>query len=167
MGNMPEKERRDVSPQALLAQCSQKSSEIDKIQADITSLQGLYARAKDVVDAKSPILAQIDQLSAAIMAQSRLVTNDIRKMKALPASQDEMVVAQLNRVNRKMLDTVQTYQKADSDFKKQLRAQMERQYRIVKPDATDGEVREALEEPNTRIFSQAVCFLKHSQADRY
>ena len=50
----------------------------------------------------------------------------------------------------------------DSTFRKKLQEQMARQYRIVRPEASEAEVREAVEDTsNQQVFSQALL-----QSDR-
>jgi len=44
----------------------------------------------------------------------------------------------------------------EAEFRRDSQAAAERQYRIVKPDATEEEVREACADPDTPIFQQAL-----------
>lgn len=64
---------------------------------------------------------------------------------------------QVGKVDRKLKSAINEYQQVESDFRKKLSEQMARQYRIVKPEATDEEVRAAIEDTsNNQVFSQAV-----------
>ena len=75
----------------------------------------------------------------------------------MKASGDPRNAPQVGRVDRKLKAAINEYQQNESEFRKKLGAQMERQYRIVRPDASEQEVREAVEDTsNNQVFSQAV-----------
>ena len=60
-------------------------------------------------------------------------------------------------MERKLKAAIQEYQQVDKDYRRNLGAQLERQYRIVNPNATEQEVRTAVEDTsNNQIFEQAV-----------
>jgi len=59
-------------------------------------------------------------------------------------------------VDRKVKSSMNKYQQLDSEFRKQLQEQIARDYRIVRPDASDAEVNEAVQDSNPAVFSQAL-----------
>lgn len=65
---------------------------------------------------------------------------------------------------RKFMDQMAEYQEVQTKFKNKFRERVERQYRIVKPEATQEEIQEALESGNTQIFAKEILNQRHSQA---
>jgi syntaxin 1B/2/3 len=51
---------------------------------------------------------------------------------------------------------INQFQQQGSSYSKKQEERIIREYRVVRPDASDAEVREAIEDPNTQVFSQAV-----------
>lgn len=70
-------------------------------------------------------------------------------------------VDQAESLRNKFLDLIQKYRLTESNNREQTRVQAERQYRIVKPDATDEEVHAVVEDgsSNQQIFQQALMQL--------
>lgn len=57
----------------------------------------------------------------------------------------------------KFVEAIQNYQQVEQQYRTRYKQRMERQYKIVKPDATLEEVRAVVNDPNSdQIFSQAV-----------
>jgi len=67
-------------------------------------------------------------------------------------------------LTRKFLDLMAEYQEVQTKFKNKFRERVERQYRIVKPDATNEEIEEALESGNTQVFAQELLNKRHEDA---
>lgn len=88
-------------------------------------------------------------------------------------------------LTRKFLDLMAEYQEVQTKFKNKFRERVERQYRIgnifirnweyqlpnfrilfslVKPEATQEEIEEALESGNTQVFAKEILNQRHSQA---
>jgi len=67
-------------------------------------------------------------------------------------------------LTRKFLDLMAEYQEVQTKFKNKFRERVERQYKIVKPDATQQEIEEALEGGNTQIFAKEILNQRHAQA---
>lgn len=68
---------------------------------------------------------------------------------------------QAESLRRKFLEVIQQYRLTESNNREQTKVQAERQYRIVKPDASAEEVRAVVEDgsANTQIFQQALMQL--------
>ena len=57
----------------------------------------------------------------------------------------------------KFVEAIQNYQQVEQQYRTRYKQRMERQYKIVKPDATPEGVRAVVNDPNSdQIFSQAV-----------
>ena len=53
---------------------------------------------------------------------------------------------------------LQEHQVVEKEFRKKVKDRVERQYRIVNPQATEEEVRQVTESDNPQVFSQAVSW---------
>ena len=146
-------------PMAILNECREVSRGIDSIGRNLERLQLLQQQALDDPDASQNTRTnrELDSLSSETMTLYRSFAQRITKLKQTPGAGDEKNAAQVGSVDRKLKDAIQRYQTVDAEFRKKLQAQMARQYRIVRPDASDAEVREACEDTSsTQVFSQAV-----------
>ena len=57
------------------------------------------------------------------------------------------------------MDLIQEYREVEAKSREKYRGRMERQYKIVKPDATQEEIRYAMDtDQGSQVFSQAVSF---------
>lgn len=124
----------------------------------------LQQRALDDPDASatSSTNRQLDELSAEIMTGYRGLLQRIKTLKAMPESGSPKNAPQLGKVDRRLKATVNMHQNVESTFRKRTQEQMARQYKIVRPEASDEEVREAVEDTRSQqIFSQAML-----QSDR-
>lgn len=158
MGQMNGASRQD-NPRAILNACTDIDRGVSGIQKNIERLQYLQQRSLDDPDASQTTQTnrELDSMSTDTMNMYRNFVDRIKKIKGMPGAGNQQNSAQVARVDRKLKDAIQKYQQVDAEFRKKLQAQMARQYRIVRPDASDAEVREAVEDTaSTQVFSQAV-----------
>lgn len=155
---------RAQDPNAILNECRAIDHGIDDIERKLESLKMLQQRALDDPDASatSSTNRQLDDLSAEIMTGYRGLLQRIKTLKAMPESGSPKNAPQLGKVDRRLKATVNMHQNVESTFRKRTQEQMARQYKIVRPEASDEEVREAVEDTRSQqIFSQAML-----QSDR-
>jgi syntaxin 1B/2/3 len=153
-----QQQRRD-DPMAILNECRNIDNGVEQILKNLERLQYLQQQSLDDPDASQNTSTnrQLDSLSSETMTLYRSFVDRIRKLKGMPGAGSPQNSAQVGRVDRKLKDAIQRYQTVDADFRKKLQAQMARQYRIVRPDASESEVREATEDTSSnQVFSQAV-----------
>ena len=146
-------------PNRLLNEVRAIDQAIDKLESDIQRLKVMHDRSiQDTnADPKSPVQKEVDRLSGALIRDYTSLTSRVTNLKSDPQSGNPRNAPQIGKVNRRLKSMVQTYQRADSDYRAGIKENIARQYRIVRPDASDAEVREATEDTsNTQIFSQAV-----------
>lgn len=146
-------------PNAILNECSSIDQGIDSIQRNLDRLRFLQQRSLDDPDASQATATnrELDALSNETMTLYRNFAQRIKNIKQQKESGDPRNKPQVGRVDRKLKTAINEYQQVDRDFRHKLASQMERQYRIVRPDASDAEVREAVEDTsNNQVFSQAV-----------
>ncbi|KAI9830180.1 MAG: Plasma membrane t-SNARE, secretory vesicle fusion [Phylliscum demangeonii] len=110
----------------------------------------------------SPINRERDRLSEDTMTLYRNFVIRMRTIKSQPESGNPTNASQVGRVDRRLKGAIQQFQTLDSDYRKKLQQQVERELRIVRPDATESEIREAVEDTsNNQVFTQALL-----QSDR-
>ncbi|KAI4097659.1 MAG: hypothetical protein LQ339_006704 [Xanthoria mediterranea] len=146
-------------PNAILNECREIDRGIDSIERNLERLRFLQQRAIDDVDASQNTATnrELDSLSSDTMTLYRNFGHRLKLIKGMKESGDPRNSPQVGRVDRKLKTAINEYQQVDSEFRKKLSAQMERQYRIVRPDASDQEVREAVEDTSRgQVFSQAL-----------
>jgi syntaxin 1B/2/3 len=142
-----------ANPQAILEECREVDRALDELDQQLNNLDGVFRRVLARPDMPS---GEINNLSSQIMTGYRGLVGRVRNIKSKPESGNPRNAPQVGKVDRRLKATIQRYQTLESDFRNQSQAAAERQYRIVRPDATDAEVREAVSDPDAPIFQQAV-----------
>ncbi|KAI1097877.1 t-SNARE [Jackrogersella minutella] len=143
---------------SVLNEVSEINRGVDMIDRNLDQLKMLQQRALDDADASasSNTNRQLDALSSETMAQYRSLTERVRQLKSNPESQQKFG-QQVRRVDGRLKDAIRAYQGVESAFRKKTQEQMARQYRIVRPDADEAEVRAAVEDQTGgQVFQQAL-----------
>ena len=151
-------------PNAILNECRDIDRGIDTVEQNLEQLRMLQQRTLEDADssASSANNRRLDALSSDTMALYRDLTERVRMVKSNPESRSAKNNPQVSRVDRRLKSAIQQYQQVESQFRKRTQDQMARQYRIVRPDASEDEVRAAVEDTTGgQVFSQALM-----QSDR-
>lgn len=146
-------------PNAILNECREIDRGIDSIERNLERLRFLQTRAIDDPDASQGTQTnrELDGLSTETMTLYRNFGARIKAIKQQRESGEPRNKPQVGKVDRKLKNAINEYQQVESEFRKKLSEQMARQYRIVKPEATEEEVRAAIEDTSSnQVFSQAV-----------
>jgi len=133
---------------------------INQFNADVTRISELQAKSLNSVDGTAPDLALLDNQ----VAQTRDLGNQIKRrieaLKKQPAPRgQEARKNQVNVVAKQFMTALQNYTKVEKEYRQRQRARVERQFKIVKPDATDSEVAAVVDNTDGaggQIFSQAL-----------
>ncbi|KAG6016932.1 hypothetical protein E4U54_000093 [Claviceps lovelessii] len=148
----------------ILDECSGIDNGINEVEHNLEKLRMLQQRSLDDADssAASSVNRQLDALSTDTMALYRGLTERVRALKSKPPQQIAQYRGQVDRIDRRLKSAIQQYQQIESQFRKRTQEQMKRQYRIVRPDATEEEVKAVVEDTNNnQMFAQALM-----QSDR-
>lgn len=152
-------------PNAILNECREIDRGIDEIERNLNQLKMLQDRSLNDADtsAGSATSRQLDNLSSETMSYYRVLTQRVREVKSSPESRQPKNAPQVGRVDRRLKEAIQNYQRVESAFRNKTQDQMARQYRIVRPDASEAEVRNAVEDASqgAQVFQQALM-----QSDR-
>ena len=151
-------------PNALLNECREVDRGIDAIERNLEALRLLQRQSlgDPNTSVQSQTNRELNRLRDDTMTLYRNFASRIKSIKSQPESGSPKNAPQVGRIDRRLKSVIQQYQTVERDFRREIQVQMERNYRIVKPDATDTEVREAVEDTSSnQIFGQAVSSRRH------
>jgi syntaxin 1B/2/3 len=147
---------RQANPNQILNECSEIKAGIAQAHQILLELQVLQGKAINDVNASSTT-RQLDTQSSQLMSMYRHLVGQLKTIKQMPESGSPKNSPQVQSVDRKLKDEMELYRQADADYRRRLQEQSARQYRIVRPDASEREVREAVENPDSQqVFQQAM-----------
>ena len=145
-------------PNRLLNETRSIDQAISDVERDLEQLKSVQSRAARDPDtsARSPLQREVDRLSEEIIQRYTALTARVKKLKSDPESGSLRNAPQVGKADRRLKGMINKYQQQESQYRKELQERNAREYRIVRPDASDAEVREATEDSNQQVFSQAV-----------
>ncbi|CAA7271800.1 unnamed protein product [Cyclocybe aegerita] len=151
-------------------------SEISSIQDTIRTLNDNVARIGDLhsrsLNNMDDVAAQRNaaQLDELVEDTSALGATLKRRVKALEAQGGSGRDGQIRKqqtafVKSKFVEAIQNYQNVEQQYRTKYKQRMERQYKIVKPDATPEEIRAVVnDEQGGQIFSQALMNSRYTDS---
>lgn len=142
-----------ADPNAILNECREVDRALDQIDGQLDTLERMFRQVLARPDMPS---TEITNLSTQIMTGYRALVSRVKNIKSKPESGNPRNAPQVGKVDRRLKATINKYQNLEADFRRDSQQAAERQYRIVRPDATDEEVMQAVENPDAPIFQQAV-----------
>ena len=148
---------------AILNDCTAIHREIDVIDENLSRLRTLQQDSLKAanVSQNTDTNRELDVLGTKTMDTYRNLVQRLKKVKSTPGAGSATNNAQVGRVDRRLRSAIQAYQTMDAEYRKELREQIARQYRIVNPAATVEQVNAVVDDPsNTQIFSQAVGLVR-------
>ncbi|KAI0780762.1 t-SNARE [Trametes elegans] len=143
-------------------------NEIASIQDDIRTFNDNVARISDMhsrsLNATDDVATQrVNQQLEELVADTSALSNVLRRrIKALQkqggAGRDGQIrKQQTGLVKQKFMDAIQNYQTVEQQYRQKYKQRLERQYKIVKPDASPEEVKAVVDDDQGgQIFSQAL-----------
>lgn len=142
-----------ADPNAILNECREVDRALDQLDSQLDNLERTFKQVLARPDMPS---GEINNLSSQVMTGYRALVTRVKNIKSKPESGNPRNAPQVGKVDRRLKATINRYQNLESEFRRDSQAAAERQYRIVRPDATEEEVRQAVEDPEAPIFQQAV-----------
>lgn len=141
-------------PNAILNDCRAVGRAIDDLENRLTDLQRLQ---RNFVSGTGTSNKEVDALSADIMSGYRGLADRVKRIKSQRDASSPRNRAQVEALDRRIRKAINNYQQIESQFRKEVTEQQRRQYLIVRPDASESEIREATEAGgDTQIFQQAL-----------
>lgn len=102
---------------------------------------------------------QIDSLIAETQSLQQNLKSRIKNVQTQAVqSKDQTKLDQAETCRKRFLDMIQEYRSLEADNREEAKAQAERQYKIIKPDATDAELRAVADDSSNsqQYFQQAL-----------
>jgi len=135
--------------------------EIKQFNDNVQNINNLHQRSLNNMDEVQTqrIEADLDNLVQDTRAQSGAIKSRIQKLvnQGFDGRDGQIRSQQTEFVKSKFTEAVQNYQDIEKQYRSKYKARMERQFRIVKPDATPDEVRAVVnDEQGGQIFAQAL-----------
>lgn len=143
-------------------------SEISSIQDtlrtfndNVARISDLHSRSLNNMDdaAAQRNAAQLDELVEDTSAMSATLKRRVKALEAQggPGRDGQIKKQQAAFVKSKFVEAIQNYQSVEQQYRTKYKQRMERQFKIVKPDATPDEIRAVVnDEQGGQIFSQAL-----------
>lgn len=141
----------------ILIECRAINQAIDKIEIDIERLGHLQSRylADTNTSTQSPLWIELDQTRDSVIRRYQGLITVVKNIKSQPESENIRTASQVGNVNRRLRRTFYHYQQVERIFRQESENQIARQYRIIRPDASDLDIREAIDN-NVKIFSSTL-----------
>lgn len=143
----------------ILNECSDIDRGIDLVEQNLNQLRNLHRAALGDTDTSSNSRAnrEVDALSSDTMELYRSLVDRVRHVKSSPEAGQPMNARQVERIDRRLKTAIQQYQGVEADFQREMQGQIARQFRIVRPDATEEEVSRAVDgAEGGQVFTQAL-----------
>ncbi|KAI9011218.1 t-SNARE, partial [Gaertneriomyces semiglobifer] len=155
--------------QSFFNQISAIRDQISVIQTNITTIATLHQKAMNTISEEESHRTQ--QEIEGVMDKTNKLTQDIRtKIKKLDEENKSMVkkpdaqsqsdarirISQHSSLLKKFLDTVQQYKDTQQKFQDKYKQRLQRQFLIVKPNATEEEIEKVMDGKQGPIFAQEI-----------
>jgi len=135
--------------------------EIKLYNDNVARISDLHARSLNNMDdaAAARNAQQLEELVNETSAHSATLKRRIKSLERQGGSAREAQIKkqQTALVKSKFVEAIQNYQQVEQQYRQKYKQRMERQFKIVKPDATPEEIRAVVEDDQGgQIFSQAL-----------
>jgi len=145
-------------------QISSIQDELRRFETNVSRISDFHSRLLNNTDEalSQQNAAALDELVEETRALSSHIKNQIQDLEkeSLPPGQDPRIRRnQTSLVRSKFIETLQNYQRVEQDYRQRYRQRVERQFKIVKPDATPEEVAAVVQSDQGaggQIFAQAL-----------
>ncbi|PRT55202.1 Protein transport protein SSO2 [Wickerhamiella sorbophila] len=129
---------------------------------NIERIEGLHKRSLAETDAENDefVQKQIDSLAGETKQLAETLKYRIKTLES-KSMRNPTKKTQAEDLKRQFMRLIQKYSATEATFKNRYRDAAARQYRIVRPEATEAEVAQALDSGETQVFQQALL-----QSDR-
>ncbi|KAI6150395.1 t-SNARE [Pisolithus tinctorius] len=149
------------SMNAFYSEISSIQDSLKTFNTNVSRIDELHSRSLNNTDdaAQQRVVSQLEQLVAETSELSTQLKRRIQTLERQGGSgRDGQIRKQQTAfVKSKFVDAIQNYQQVEQQHRQKYKQRIERQVKIVKPDATPEEIRAAVDdESGGQIFSQAL-----------
>ncbi|ORX36320.1 putative syntaxin [Kockovaella imperatae] len=135
------------------AELSSTNTNLAQLQEEIQAVRTAHQQSLASTDPQATAYA--DQLNDQARATREQCKNQIKRLFKMTKG-DKAMKGQAEAVKTRFTSLLNEHQVVEKEFRKKVKDRVERQYRIVNPQATDEEVRQVTESDNPQVFSQAL-----------
>ncbi|EGG04735.1 uncharacterized protein MELLADRAFT_49002 [Melampsora larici-populina 98AG31] len=157
-------EGKTLDMPAFMNEVSSLNDGIRSVNDNIDRIRDLHSRALSELDEQQHH-SITNQLATLTTETSRLTNNIKNRINSLKSSTDGLPLGgdtnvrltQVGALKKRLMDTITKYQSVEQESRQKYKQRMERQYKIVKPDATPEEIKQAVDsDDGGQVFSQAL-----------
>jgi len=135
--------------------------QIKEFNANVSRISDLHSRSLNNTDdvAAQRVEKQLDELVNETSALSNVLKRKIKNLERQGGSgrDGQIRKQQTALVKSKFVEAIQNYQQVEQQYRQRYKQRLERQYKIVNPNASPDEVRAVVNDENGgQIFSQAL-----------
>jgi len=143
---------------AFLAEDTSIQEGIQHLKDNVARIAALRLRTLGAIDESAEAdLNKIDALTNETRSLMQSLKGRIQRMEAVPVQTDvQLRNGRINLLRTKFLEAIQGYQREEQEGRAKSKVRVERQLKIVKPDATAEEVAAAVDGGGQQIFAQAL-----------
>ncbi len=159
MGTMNGTTHRRDDPNAILNTCRDVDGGINEIESNVEKLKNLILAVENLTssDKEKAHMEEFSFVTEGITTLYRNLVQRMSKIKADPASGEPRNEKKVGATERRLKNSYYQYLQADADFRKRIRERKIRDFLTIRPDASEAEVMEAVEDSSgTNMFQQAV-----------
>jgi len=145
-------------------QISSIQDELRRFDSNVSRIGELHSRTLNITDEalSQQNASALDELVAetrALSNQIKIQIQDLEKESVPPGQDPRIRKNQISLVRSKFIEALQNYQQVEQQYRARYRQRVERQFRIVKPDATPEEVTAVVQSDQGtggQVFAQAL-----------
>jgi len=154
---------------AFYTEISSIQDSLRRFNDNVAQIGDLHSRSLNNVDdaAAQRNAAQLEELVGETSALSATLKTRIKGLEAQKGSgrDGQIRLQQTTLVKSKFVEAIQNYQSVEQQYRTKSKQRMERQFRIVKPDATPEEVKAMVnDEQGGQIFTQALLNSRYTDS---
>ncbi|KAF9982319.1 Plasma membrane t-SNARE, secretory vesicle fusion [Mortierella antarctica] len=155
---------------AFFSEVTSIQNDIAIVERNISQIEELHNISLNSVSSEEQtvhITRQLDQITQDTTQLSNRIKKRIKDIELANLRQRNSPDIQIRNtqagtLKEKFMNTLRRFQSSESEARKKYKERMERQIKIVKPEATQAEVQQIVESDNQQIFAQSVL-----QSTRY
>jgi len=147
---------------AFYKEISSLQDAIAQFNKNVNQISDLHTRSLNAIDGSSGSADDAQRLDA-LSTETRQLSNGIKQrisaLKSVPAANEKEAQvrhSQTKLVGTKFMDAIQHFQQVEQQYRQRSKQRVERQFKIVKPDATPEEIAAVVDDGNNQIFAQAL-----------
>ncbi|KAL0075247.1 t-SNARE [Phycomyces blakesleeanus] len=153
-----------VSTEVFFLEVEEVKDLTKRINQNITDIEEMHGAtlvniSEEQMSENTRRLEQLSTQTAKLNNEAKLRIKAIELSNArIPASTGDLPMrkTQLSALKKRFIETIQRYQDIERTYQQKYRQRVERQIRIVKPEATSDEIEKALDSDETQIFAQSL-----------